>query len=92
MKVPCLLDQPDTSRRRDYAGNVSVALDLTGTSMREVYPSRQFHDFEHYGLESSTKQRENSRELDFRQLLSLADELAGLISTRGGGRISKRLA
>ena len=49
MKVPCLLDQPDASRRRDYAGNVSVALDLTGTSMREVYRSRQFHDFEHYG-------------------------------------------
>ena len=38
MKVPCLLDQPDTSRGRDYAGNVSVALDLTGTSMREVVP------------------------------------------------------
>ena len=53
MKVPCLLDQPDTSRRRDYAGNVSVALDLTGTSMREVYRSRQFHDFEHYGFEKA---------------------------------------
>ena len=53
MKVPCLLDQPDTSRRRDYAGNVSIALDLTGTSMREVYRSRQFHDFEHYGVDFS---------------------------------------
>src|SRR5438067_2396022 len=53
MKVPCLLDQPDTSRRRDCAGNV-VALDLTGTS-REVSRSRQFHDFEHY-LPRATEQ------------------------------------